>query len=346
MVKNIIEEIKKGLTGDPAKDIPYLQEQGVKYKNAPNAPEILKILSDMSFELLPEENQKQLKSMMFIGDKRLDQVFNDVNLRVKNKDLDGAISLLSEIEKKADEFFAPAGNPNKFSFRNRLDEYIYTHFYKPESKYERTPFDFCQYLSAYGYLLIEKRKPQEAAEKLKKAIAYNPVNVEPRFELAEAYKLMHESEKLLECIRETLKISTTPYHISRCYANLGYYCVEIKDYDSAVAFYYESAVYAKNPAVSGELQHIRAITGKDIVQPSREDILAVFEKYGIKNGPDQEIINIAYSLGTYCMEHNAPPQESMFYMQIVYDLTHSEKVQEKIDMLNAQIAVQKAKVNQ
>lgn len=340
MVKNIIEEIKKGLTGDPQKDIAYLQEQGAKYKNAPNAPEILKILSDMSFDLLPEENQKQLKEIMFIGDKRIDQVYNDVNTCVKNKDLDGAVSLLAEIEKNADQYFAPDSTPNKFSFRNRLDEYIYAHLYKPENKYVRTPFDFCQYFSAYGYLLIEKHNPQEAAEKLEKAIAYNPSNVDPRFELAEAYKVMRQPEKLLECVRETLKIATTPHHIARCYANLGYYGIEVKDYDSAVAFYYESLVYAQNPAISGELQHIRAVTGKDITPPTREDILAAFEKYGIKNGPDQDIINIAYSLGSYCMEHNAPPQESMFYMQIVYGLTRDEKVKDKIDMLNAQIAAQ------
>lgn len=338
MVKDIIEEIKKGLTGDPEKDIRYLQEQGMKYRSAPEASEILKILSDMSFDLLPEDNKKQLKTMMFIGNKRLDQVYNDVNTCVKNKDIDGAISLLAEIEKRADQYFAPDSTPNNFSFRNRLDEYIYANLYKPENKYIRTPFDFCQYFSAYGYLLVEKGKPQEAIEKLEKAIAYNPANVEPRFELAEVYKLTKQPEKLLECTRETLKISTTPVHIARCYTNLGYYAIEIKDYDSAVAFYYESVVYQNNPAVSGELQHIRAVTGKDITPPTREDILAAFEKYGVKNGPDQDVVNIAYSLGSYCIEHDAPPQESMFYMQVVYGLTRDEKVKEKIDMLNAQIA--------
>ena len=55
MVSNIIEEVKKGLTGDPLKDIQYLQEQAAKYKDSPDSAEILKILSDMSFELLPDE---------------------------------------------------------------------------------------------------------------------------------------------------------------------------------------------------------------------------------------------------------------------------------------------------
>ena len=46
MVSNIIEEVKKGLTGDPLKDIQYLQEQAAKYKDSPDSAEILKIILD------------------------------------------------------------------------------------------------------------------------------------------------------------------------------------------------------------------------------------------------------------------------------------------------------------
>lgn len=222
---------------------------------------------------------------------------------------------------------------------------IFILIYKPNKKYERTPFDFCQYFSSYGYLLVEQHKPQEAVDKLEKAIRYNPVNVEPRFELAEAFKLMHEPQQLFACVRDTLEISTTPYHIARCYTNLGYYCIEIKDYDSAVCFYYESLIYAQNEAVNGELQHIRAITGKQVVPPTREEVLSAFEKYKIRNGPNPEVVNIAYSLGSYCMEHNAPPQETLFYMQIVYNLTNSNEVKEIIEKLNAQLAAQRARNN-
>lgn len=344
MVKKIIKEIKAELTGDPMQDIPFLQQQGEKYKSHPEAPQILKELSNMSYELLPEENKKQLRDALFIGDKRIDQTYNEANNLVKANDLDGAIKLLEEIEKKADSAFAPESTPKNFSFRNRLDEYIYVHYNNPEEKYVRTPYDFCMYFSALGYLLIEKRQPEKAVEKLKKAIAYNPVNVDPRFELAEAYKLLARPENLLETVRETLRVCTTSAYIARCYANLGYYCIEIKDYDSAVAFYYESLIYAKNPAIQGELNHIRHLTGKPIIPPTREMVLEAFKKYDIKNGPEQEIINIAYSLGSYCMEHNAHPEESLFYMSIAFDLSHDEKIRDTIDMLNAQIAAQKAKV--
>ena len=131
MVSNIIEEVKKGLTGDPLKDIQYLQEQAAKYKDSPDSAEILKILSDMSFELLPDESKAHLKNAMFIGEKRIDQVYNEINGLVKDNKLEDAEKLFSEIEKKADKYFSETEASKKFSFRNRLDEYIYTHIYKP-----------------------------------------------------------------------------------------------------------------------------------------------------------------------------------------------------------------------
>ncbi|MGN1480497.1 hypothetical protein [Porcipelethomonas sp.] len=335
MVNDIIEEIKKGLTGEPQKDAVYLQEQAIKYKDHENANEIMKILSDMTFNLLPEDKQELLKKSVFIDGKRIDQVFNEADKLVREKKLEGAVKLIRKIEAQADKYFADNDKCNQFSFRNPFDEYLYTHIYKPEKRYERTPFDFCTYLTSLGYLLVELHRPQEAVPVLEKAIKYNPVNVGPRFELAETFKLLLEPEKLFACVRDTLPIASTPEDIARCYCNLGFYCIEIKDYESAVCFYYESLLYAPNDAVTGELHHVGMLMGKKVAPPTRKEVLDAFEKYKIKNGPDKDLVNIAYSLGEYCVEHNSRPEEALFYYSIVYGLTRDENVKKKMDDLNA-----------
>lgn len=48
MVNDIIEEIKKGLTGNASHDANYLHDQAMKYRNHENSEEILRILSDMT----------------------------------------------------------------------------------------------------------------------------------------------------------------------------------------------------------------------------------------------------------------------------------------------------------
>ena len=105
----------------------------------------MKILSDMSFELLPDESKAHLKNAMFIGEKRIDQVYNEINGLVKDNKLEDAEKLFRRLKKRRINISVKLRQAKKFSFRNRLDEYIYTHIYKPNKKYERTPFDFCQY---------------------------------------------------------------------------------------------------------------------------------------------------------------------------------------------------------
>lgn len=333
MVNSIIEEIKKNLKGDLIADAAYINNEAMKYRHHENAEEILQALSNLTFEIMPEDKKQYIKDTMFIGDKRIDQVFNEANNLFKEKKLEESVKLMKKIEEKADKFNKNPENKNLYSFRNRFDEYLFRELFKPENKFGRTPFDFCMYLTAYGYILVEMNNGKDAVPVLKKAIEFNPVNIGPRFELAETYKMLHEPENLLNTVKETLPIASSPEEIARCYCDLGFYCIDIKDYDSAVAFYYTSLLYAPNDNVTGEIQHIAMLKGKQIDPPKRKDIEKAFSKYKIKEGPNLVIANMAYSLGEYCVEHNAHPQESLFYYSIAYNLTREEKIKEKLDKL-------------
>ncbi len=337
MVKDIIEEIKKGLTGNVQEDIMYLETQSIKYRRHEKAPEILKELSDIAFDLMPEDKKKYLKETMFVGDKRLDQVFYEANELFKSNKIKESAELLKKLEEKCDIFMKNPQNRNAFSFRNRFDEYIYRELFKPKEDFSRTPYDLCTYLTAYGYILVEMGKADEAEAVLEKAVRFNPVNIGPRFELAEVYKVLKEPAKLLYTIKDTLPITSSPEEIARCYCNLGYYCIEIKDYDSAVAFYYASVVYAPNDNVAGEIQHIAMLKGKQVTPPTKKDIEKAFGKYNIMEGPNPVVYNMAYSLGEYCVEHDANPNESLYYYSIAYNLTRDEKIKPKLDKLAEEV---------
>ncbi len=348
MVNEIIEEIKKNLTGDAAADATYLNTEAMKYRSHENAEEILKALSDIAFDILPEDKKQYLRETMLIGDKRIDQVFHEANELFKEHKLEESAELMKKIEEKADAFRKVPGNQNLFSFRNRFDEHLYREIFNPENEFGKTPFDLCMYLTAYGYILVEMGKGREAVPVLEKAIEFNPVNIGPRFELTETYKMLHEPAKQLYTIRDTLTIASDPREIARCYCDLGYYCIEIKDYDSAVAFYYTSLLYAPNDHVAGEIQHIAMLKGKQVDPPKKQDIEKAFSKYKIKEGPNPVVVNLAYSLGEYCVEHNAHPQESLYYYSIVYNLTRDEKIKEKLDKLveQAKALAEKQKENE
>ena len=333
MVNDIIEEIKKGLTGNLVEDAAYLELEAIKHRNDEDAEEILKAISDISFDMLPEDQKKYLKETLFIGEQRLDQVFHQANELFKQRKMQESADLMKKIEEKADFFMERPENKNSFSFRNRFDEYLYRELYKPKEEFRTTPYDFCNYLTAYGYILVEMNKGKEAEPVLEKAIGFNPINIGPRFELAETYKMLKEPAKLLYTIKDTLPITTSPEEIARCYCNLGYYCIEIKDYDSAVAFYYASLLYAPNENIKGEIDYIAAQTKKQVTPPTKKDIEKAFKKYKIAEGPNPVVYNMAYSLGEFCVEHDAHPQESLYYYSIAYNLTRDEKIKVKLDKL-------------
>ena len=134
MVYDIIEEIKKNLTGDIAKDMTYLQEQAEKYQNHESAEEILHAISSITFDMMPEDKKQYLKETMFIGEKRLDQVFNEANNLFKERKLEESAALMKKIADKVDDFYKNPQNKNMYSFRNRFDEYLFREMFKPEGE--------------------------------------------------------------------------------------------------------------------------------------------------------------------------------------------------------------------
>ena len=216
------------------------------------------------------------------------------------------------------------------SFRNTLEHQLYLYFYRPSKKLVRPVFDLSQMILLHGYNLLELNRAEEAARVINDAIRYNPMNTDAYFELAECYKSLRDHDQLLSVIKETLEVAVTPVQISRCYCNLGFYCVEVKDYDRAVCFYYESLIYADHPMVPAELHHIHTITQKKIVPPTREEDNEAFEHYGMKCGANEDVVGVITALAKEAIENKDLPA-IRFYLHMQYGLTNDPEIKEMLD---------------
>ena len=125
-------------------------------------------------------------------------------------------------------------------------------------------------------------------------------------------------------------MAVTPIQISRCYCNLGYYCVETKDYDRAVCFYYESLIYADNPFVPAELHHIHTITMKKIVPPTRDEVNEAFAHYNMKSGANSEVVGVITALAKEAIE-NKDLGMIRFYLHMQHGLTNDPEIKEMMD---------------
>lgn len=321
----IIEEIKAELKGESKEDLAFLEKQAMKYRDHKHAKQIIDEISKMAYDALPQEKKDKMTKALFYNGKRLDIIFREAKAAADVHDYSTSNKLMKGIVSTIQEQFADTSGREYYSFRNPLEEYIYIHLFNPATKFHKTPFNFSEMLRFNGYVLIELKKVDEAIEILKKAVKYNPVNAEAYFELAEAYKLKKNNDELLNTTRDIIEIATSTSILARCYTNLGFYCIEIGDYKSAVAFYYQSMRCKENPAIVGELNFIRQKTGKDIEKPTNIEIEAAFSKYDLKPGANQKVVAVAFALGKKAIDNNLD-MFAKLCLGIVCDLTDDEEV--------------------
>lgn len=341
-VSEIMEEIREGLTGEYSVDIVYLEAEADKYRSQKNGKEIESAISDLAYEILPADRREKLDKMMYIDGQRLDVYFAKAQKLASEKKTDESFQMTEALYTKIRINYRETEEEAYLSFRNTLEHQLYLYFYQPSKKLVRPVFDLSQMVLLHGYNLIELKRYEEAERVLGDAIRYNPMNADAYFEMAECYKAMKKPDLLLSITKETLEIAVSPVQISRCYCNLGYYAVEIEDYESAICFYYESLIYGDNPNVQGELFHIRKVTGKRIMPPSRQKINEAFEKYGMKSGANPEVVGVISALAQEAIQEDNLPM-IRFYLYMQHGLTNDPEIQKMLDKYNARAKAESEK---
>ena len=336
---NIIADLEKQLTGETLRDMQFLQEQAAVYAEQEDGAEISEAIVQLAMSKMPQENQDYLNKMLYLDGKRLNVIYQEA-VNLSNQHLTAkSLTLTAKLYQHIKENFKETDTSRFFSFRNLLESNLYYQLYNPTKNLLKTPFDFTRYITLHAYNLIEVRRTEEAIPVLQEAIRLNPVNPDPRFELAEAYKLLGNRKMLLETIKDTVPLCTSAYALARCYTNMGWYCTELKDYNSAVAFYFESMIFEKHPAVSAELHHISMLTGAPITPPTRQEVLKAFEKYKIRNGAGEETMHVVTSLSNQAIERKNWA-EAVYYLYVIYDLTKDPAAKAMLERCQARLEEQ------
>ena len=331
---DVIEAVRARLTDDQTGNMLMIQAESRRYEQ--EDPQMAKALLELAMSLLSEEQEAYLKETMYIGERRLDQVYGEAAGLMQKRENAKALTLTRQLYEHILVHFRETAERRFFSFRNLLESNLYHQLYHPTKELMKTPFDFTRFIGAHAYNLVELSRTEEAIPVLETAIRYNPVNPDPRFELAEVYKLLGNREKLRETVLETHPICTTRYALGRCYANMAFYCTEITEYEDAVAFYYVSLLFADHPAIPGELQHLSHLMGRRIMPPTREQARAVLEKYHMIEGPGREVLYTATELSNQAIEAKQW-KEATYYMQVISDLTNDPKAAETLKMCAAEL---------
>lgn len=342
-VNELMERVRQEMTGDAKADLKRISEIAQEYKKEENAGELMEALAQFAVEMLPEDTRRQMEESTFVRGVRMDRAFSNALQMIRESKTAEAEALLSEIASKIQTHFAEGGK-KWFSFRNPFEYHMYRLFYPEDTQFDRAPFDFANYLQTYAYVLLNNGRGLAALQMLDRAIAFNPVSVDPRFEQAEIYKLMRMPAKLLEVTRETARLGTAPQVFARTAANMGYYCMLMEQLQDAAVFYFDSLRFVSAPANESELQdtiHRMQLSGTLFAPPSKGQILDVYEKYNVQQPPNSDLVNLALTLAGSAHQHARFELEGLF-LRTAYDMTNSDEIREKIEQLEKAIEIMKS----
>lgn len=337
--KDIIENLRKKLGDSPEENEKILKSEGEKFAQAGDT-ESLKAVGELLLENMPEERRNEINRLTHIDGMRLDEMYNKIVGLINEKKILDAIPLAERLYKKIILEYAETETAKFVSLRNPFEDNLCQILFKQDKTLNRTPFDFPAYITTYAYLLIETGANIDAIPVLERAIEYNPVDVGPRFELTEVYKIIRNKKMVFETTRQTLAIASSPVAIARCYANIGYTLTDFGEYEDAVVFYTASTMFSANPAIPLEMQHVADLKGTPITMPSRDKIMKTMKKYDINFGPDQKVIETSAQLATYYIGRKDIPN-ALMALKLLYNLTLDEDIKNLIIKIDPKSAMRR-----
>jgi len=324
----ILAELRSKLTGSAEDDNKFLRAEAERFAHEKNL-EGVDAATQLLIEIMPEEQKAEIDRLTHLDGMRLDEMHDKIMQLIKEKNMTEAKSLAERLYKKILLDYKDTDKAKFVSLRNPYEDNLYQLRYKSDKTLNRTPFDFCTFITTYGYLLVETGSPLDAIPVLEQAMEYNPLDCGPRFELAEVYKLLKNKRMILETTRETLKCASSPVAIARCYANVGYALTEMGEYDDAFSFLTASVLFAPHPAIPYEMRDLVARKGSPIEQPTREQMVEVMRKYNFDFGPNEDVISVAAQLSAnYLIDEDIP--NALKALKMTYNLTRDEKIKDII----------------
>lgn len=334
--ESILNAIIGKLTGDQQKDTEMLKSEYEFYKKIPNSEIILRGISEFICTIVPYQNEEKIQNAIKNKELSLEQALKIVESDLSlNKVPDAEIILkvvINEYEKL--KLYKNTEEIEYRSFNNLFEEIIHKNINKPTKKVINVKENFSHMYLLYSQILILKNDYTHAMKYLKKAAAWNPVDVNIIFNCCEIFKSKGEMEKLLNMTKLALKYAFKRNDIGKCYRNLGYYYIDKNNFEMGIVLYLLSFEYdPDNADAKKELDFIQKQTNLNINLPSIENVIIMLNKEDIQFGVSNVILELSYTYGKHCVDIYNDKLGCYFY-NIFYNLTKNSDVKKIIDDLN------------
>ncbi len=330
MYEKIINEIKLNLGENKDLNKKYLSSQMEKYKDHEFNVEILRELSRMMWDCLSDEEKQEFIEISQNETPIMD-ILEEIFPLIENEKNDEALDKLNSFMLNFSPMFEDDSINEYHYFTNHLEEEIFNEYIdaKKDVRYIPNNQPLLDLYYVYGFLFLETKNFNKAEEYLKKALKINPISSRILLELSEVYK-GQSLNKYFFYTTQALKYAYYPQDIARCYRNLGFYYIEAGEYKVSASLYNFSMKYELSPLAYKELQYLK--TKGEIVELELSECLEALNEKNIQIDTNPFILKTLHLLADKFDKDQALPQ-ALYYYELEYDLTHNEKILEKINEL-------------
>lgn len=319
-----LNNIKENLTGDSTKDMEYLMVCSEKYKNDEESETILAEIAAMMYELLDDEDKKNVSSRFEQMQQDTFSKYEEVKEMIKKGDYLAAKESLDTIIASVEGTYKETETTEFLSFNHIMEFYIYNVVFKPEKQVAATDIPFNEYYRTLGVVCSMMEAYDEAKTALMTALKWNPVDLDTYLSLGEVYKHTGELEEFLKITNEGYRFCCTRATMARYYRNVGYYYMSKYEPKLAVALFNYSNVYYLTDNANDEIKYLEAALEEEMPEISVKELQEILTKAEIKLGPDSETIGIVYRVGQLMLDEGRKA-EARDCFSIVYDITLDEE---------------------
>ena len=342
MYQKIIEDIKRNLSENKNLNRKYLISQIEIYKTHEYSTEIIKEISRMIWECLTPEEQDEFIRIVE-EENPIKEILIEAEFYIQNNDYETALEKLDTFLKTHPKLYENDKINEYHSFSNPLEELIFNEYIccKKELRFipEDHPLEDLYY--AYGFLLRDASRLEEAEIALKEALRLNPVSTKIILELCDIYKMRTQTfNKFYFYTMDALKYAYSGYELARIYNNLGFYYFEENDIELSISCYKHSLKYENNPHVR---QKLNQLENRYEIVLDDEEYAKLMEIKNIKLEPDPFIIENLEQLAVKYENDNLLNQ-SLFFYKLLYSVKKEIRIFEKIKQLDLQVRKNKRKI--
>lgn len=228
------------------------------------------------------------------------------------------------------------GRPIYISLNHVMEYYVYACYFEPEADVKCTEIPVGEYYRTYGELCLRLSKFHRAEDAYRKAICWNPVDLDSYLGLAECYKNLNMLSRYLDITRQAYRFCCTRATMARYYRNMGFYFVAKYQTEAARVCYTYSNIYYKTENADNELKYLEDALKDRTPEYSIRDMQKILEEQDAEPGPDSKTIGIIYRVGELMMEDKDYALARDCF-SIVYDITQEGRLKTLLDELDKDI---------